>query len=196
MVPQGGRSRRLGPPRSYNLSEKRGVMFFMDFATVRRLKAQKFLYTLGGTIPAANGPSAGALELSTPIQQGFSFWSEIMTIAFTTLNDAGADNGVNYLTAQFKDGANQLGLSNTFIDLATLAAPGRQRSIGVAGDPSNQLATLGVPFPHLWLSTGTIIADVRNASNTGNLVRFTWNGYLIPDSQMAAFDQWAAGSGL
>lgn len=171
-------------------------MYFMDFATVRRLGAQKFLYTLSGVIPAANGASAGALELSTPIQQGFSFWSEVLTVAFTTLASGGTDDGVNYITTQFKDGANQLGLSNAFIDLATLAAPGRQRSIGVAGDPSNQLATIGIPWPHLWLSTGTIIADNRNASNTANQLRLTWNGYLIPDSKMAQFDQWAAGAGL
>lgn len=171
-------------------------MFFMDFPTVRRLEAKKFMYTLSGTIPAANSSSAGALELSTPIQQGFSFWSEVLTIAFTTVNSDGDDDGVNYLTAQFKDGANQLALSNTFIDLATLAAPGRQRAIGVAGDPSNQLATVGIPFPHLWLSTGQLIADVRNASNTENELRITWNGYLISDSKMAQFDQWAAGAAL
>ncbi len=167
-------------------------MFFMDFATVRRLKARKFLYTLSGSVPAFNGSNAGALELTQPIQQGFHFWSEILTISFTTLNSAGADDGVNQITAQFKDGANQLGLSNTFIDLATLSAPGRQRSTGVAGDPSNQLSTAGIPFPHLWLGTGSLIADLRNASNTANNFRGTWNGYLIPESMINQFDAWAA----
>lgn len=167
-------------------------MFFMDFFTVRRLKARKFAYTLSGSVPALNSPQAGALELTQPIQQGFHFWSEIMTISFTTLNSAGADDGVNQLTCQFKDGANQLGLSNTFIDLATLAAPGRQRATGVAGDPSNQLATTGIPWPHLWLGTGSLIADVRNASNTANLFRVTWNGYLIPESKINEFDAWAS----
>ena len=166
-------------------------MFFMDFMTVRRLKARKFAYTLAGSVPAFNGPQAGALELSEPIQQGFHFWSEIMTISFTTLNSAGADDGVSQLTCQFKDGANQLGLSNTFVDLATISAPGRQRSTGVAGDPSNQLQTTGVPWPHLWLGTGAIIADMRNASNTANMVDLTWNGYLIPESMINQFDAWA-----
>lgn len=167
-------------------------MFFMDFATVRRLKARKFCYTLSGSVPAFNGANAGALELTQPIQQGFHFWSEILTISFTTLNSAGADDGVNQITAQFKDGANQIGLSNTFIDLATLSAPGRQRATGIAGDPSNQLATAGIPYPHLWLGTGALIADLRNASNTANLFRATWNGYLIPESMINQFDAWAA----
>lgn len=170
-------------------------MFFMDFATVRRLNARKFFYTLSGTVPAANGVQAGALELNQPIQQGFHFWSEVQTITFSTLNNAGADDGVCLLTAQFKDGANQLGLSNTFVDLATLSAPGRQRSPGVAGDPSNQLSTVGIPFPHLWLGTGSIIADLRNGSNTANLFRATWNGYLIPENKIAEFDIWLSGPG-
>lgn len=169
-------------------------MFFMDFGTVRRLKARKFAYTLSGSIPAFNGTQAGALELSEPVQQGFHFWSEILTISFTTLNSAGADDGVNQLTCQFKDGANQLGLTNTFVDLATLSAPGRQRATGIAGDPSNQLGTTGIPFPHLWLAQGSLIADLRNASNTANLFRCTWNGYLIPESMINQFDAWASGA--
>lgn len=167
-------------------------MFFMDFATVRRLQARKFAYTLSGSIPAFNGAQAGALELNQNIQQGFHFWSEVMTLSFTTLNSAGADDGVCTLTGQFKDGANQIGLSNTFVDLSTLAAPGRQRAVGVAGDPSNQLNTTGIPWPHLYLGTGAIIVDLRNSSNTANLFRGTWNGYLIPESMINQFDAWAA----
>jgi hypothetical protein len=166
-------------------------MYFMDYATLRALDARKFLVELEGDVPAHNSSSAGALELNQPIQQGFHFWSEVLTLAFTTLADDGTDDGVNYLTAQFKDGANQLALSNTFIDLATLAAPGRQRAVGVSGDPSNQLATTGIPFPHLWLATGAVIVDLRNASNTANHFVMTLNGYLIPEAKLAAFDNWA-----
>lgn len=167
-------------------------MFFMDFLTVRRLQARKFIYTLSGSVPAFNGAQAGALELTQPIQQGFHFWSEVLTISFTTLNSAGADDGVCTLTCQPKDGANQIGMSNTFVDLSTLSAPGRQRAVGVAGDPSNQLSTTGIPWPHLYLGTGALIADLRNSSNTANLFRATWNGYLIPESMIALFDSWAA----
>lgn len=166
-------------------------MFFMDFQTVRRLRARKFVYTLQGSVPAFNGAQAGAVEFSDTIQTGFSFWSELLTISFTTLNSAGADDGVCTLSCQFKDGANQVGLSNTFVDLSTLSAPGRQRAVGVAGDPSNQLAA-SIPWPHLYLATGQIQVDLRNSSNTANLFKGTWNGYLVPDSSLAAFDQWVS----
>lgn len=167
-------------------------MFFMDFLTVRRLQARRFSYTLTGAVPAANGGNAGALEINLSIQTGFHFWSEVLTVSFTTVNSAGVDDGVNQLTCQFKDGANQIGLSNTFVDLSTISAPGRQRATGLAGDPSNQLATTGIPFPHLWLGTGSIIADLRNASNTANQFRATFGGYLIPESKIAEFDAYAA----
>lgn len=169
-------------------------MFFMPFETVRRLRAKKFVYTLSATIPAFNGPQAGALEVTALIQDGFHFWSEVMTISFSTLNSAGVDDGVNRLTCQFRDNANQLGLSNTFVDLSTLAAPGRQRSNGVAGDPSGQLQTVGIPWPHLYAATGAVACDVRNSSNTANTFRATFNGYLIPISALSDFDAWAAGA--
>lgn len=169
-------------------------MFFMDFATARRLEARKFAYTLAGTVPAFNGPQAGAISLEEKIQQGFNFWSELMAISYTTLNNAGADDGVSVITVQFRDGANQLGMSNTFIDVATIAAPGRQRAVGVAGDPSNALAVPGgIPYPHLWAGTGSILADLRGSSNTANIFRVTFQGYLIPEKNMALFDQWIAG---
>lgn len=172
-------------------------MFFMDFATARRLEAKKFLYTLAGSAPALNGGNAGAILIEEKIQQGYHFWSELLAITFTTLANAGTDDGVNYLSCQFKDGANQLGLSNTFVDLATIAAPGRVRSVGVAGDAGQSLAIDGgVPWPHLWLGTGSIQADLRNGSNTANLFKCTFHGYLIPERNIELFDRWLGGQSI
>lgn len=170
-------------------------MFFMDMATVRRLRATKFVYSLTGDIPALNSAQAGRAEIQQNVQSGFHFWCELLTISFTTVNSAGVDDGVCTLSAMFKDGANQVGLSNTSVDLSLLSAPGRQRAVGLAGDPSNQLATPGIPWPHLYVETGGIIADVSNTSNTQNRVSFGFNGYLIPVSNIAAFDAWLASGG-
>jgi len=165
-------------------------MFFMDMATVWRLRATKFYYTLAGLIPALNGPQAGRSELQQNIQAGFHFWCELLTVSFSTVNSAGVDDGVCTLSAQFKDGANQVGLSNTFVNLSLLSAPGRQRSVGLAGDPSNQLATPGLPWPHLYIETGGIITDLSNASNSPNQVNLGYSGYLIPVSMLGKFDAW------
>lgn len=168
-------------------------MFFMDFATVRRLGARKFNHHLSGTAPAANGANAGGLPLESKIQTGFDFWSEVLNISYTTLDNAGADDGVNRLMVQFVDGSNQLGMSNVEIDAVTIAAPGRQRAIGIAGNAGQSLDIPGVPYPHLWEGTGAIIANVRNTSNTANTIAITFQGYLIPSRNREAFDQWLAG---
>jgi hypothetical protein len=166
------------------------MFFFMDFGTMRRLGAREFKHHLAGTAPAANGPNAGGLPLESKIQTGFDFWSEMLTISYSTLDNAGADDGVNRLFVQFVDGANQLGMSNVEIDAVTIAAPGRQRAIGIAGNAGQSLNIPGVPYPHLWEGTGSIIANVRNTSNTANTIAITFGGYLIPAASRAAFDQW------
>jgi len=145
---------------------------------------------LADVIPAFNSPNAGRGQLSESIQAGYHFWCELLTISFSTLNSAGADDGVCTLSGQFRDGANQVGLSNTFVNLSLLSAPGRQRSAGIAGDPSNQLNTPGIPWPYLYMETGGIIVDVSNTSNTENLVDMAFNGYLIPRDKLAQFDAW------
>lgn len=165
-------------------------MFFMSLNAMRMLNASKFVYTLAGAVPAFNSANAGRTQLQENIQAGFHFWCELLTISFTTVNSAGVDDGVCTLSAQFRDGANQVGLSNTFVDLSLLSAPGRQRTVGLAGDPSNQLDTPGIPWPYLYLETGGIIADISNISNTANDVKMAFNGYLIPRDKMAQFDAW------
>lgn len=176
-------------------------MFFMDFATARRLGAKKFVYGLRKTVPAANGGNAGAAMAEEKLQQGWSFWSELLAISFTTKNlddeSAIVDDGVNHLTAKIEDGATQLALCNDFLDIVTIAAPGRQRSVGVAGDPGNALAIDGgVPWPHLWMSTGSIKVDLRNDVNTPNNFDCAFHGYLIPDVNLHLFDQWISGQSI
>ncbi len=175
-------------------------MFFMDFATQRRLGARKFVYFLAGPVPAANAGNAGAALIEEKLQQNWNFWSELLAISFTTLELVSStitDDGASHLSAKFEDGATQLALCNTFGDLAAIAAPGRQRLPGVAGDPANALSVDGgVPWPHLWLNTGSIKVDLRNDANTPNYFKCAFHGYLIPESNMGLFDQWINGQSI
>lgn len=142
---------------------------------IARLEARFFQYALSSTIAGA-----GSDLPQKQIQNGFHFWSEFLTVTYNTLSDGGADDGVNRFTAQFKSGSNQIGLSNDFIDLATIATPGRQRTIGVAGDPSLPLHIQGFPWPYLYEATGSIIVDLRKTGTSTQTVRFVWTGFLIP----------------
>lgn len=142
---------------------------------IARMDARFFQYALSSTIAGA-----GSDLPQKQIQNGFHFWSEFLTMTYNTLSDGGADDGVNRFTAQFKSGANQIGLSNDLIDLATIAAPGRQRTVGVAGDPSLPLHIQGLPWPYLYEATGSIIVDLRKSGTSTQTIRFVWTGFLIP----------------
>ncbi len=145
---------------------------------ISRLNARFFQYALQSTLPNQGAYSDLA---QVAMQSGFHFWSEFLTITYNTLADGSAtDDGVCRFSAQFKSGGNQIGLSNGQIDLATIAAPGRVRTIGIAGDPAQQLHIQGLPWPYLYEATGAIIADVRKAGTGVGTVKFVWTGFLIP----------------
>lgn len=147
---------------------------------IARMEARFFQYALSSTIAGASSDLP-----QKQIQNGFHFWSEFLTITYNTLADGGAaDDGVNRFTAQFKSGANQIGLSNDLIDLATIATPGRQRTVGIAGDPSQPLHIQGFPWPYLYEATGSIIVDLRKSGTSTQTVRFVWTGFLVPVSKV------------
>lgn len=114
------------------------------------------------------------------IQSGFHFWSEFLTLTFNTLDDAGSDDGVCHLSSKFFTGANEQALGNDFISLSTIAIPGRQRAIGINGDPSNAIHTQGLPMPYLWEATGSIGMQVACDSVVANHFEAVWTGFLIP----------------
>lgn len=149
---------------------------------IARLGARFFQYSLSATLPSSDG-SLQAIP-QEQIQAGFHFWSEFLTITYTTLVEGEAadeDDGVCHFSAQFKSGSNQIGLSNGFIDLATIATPGRQRSLDVSGDPSLPLHIQGFPWPYFYEATGSIMVDLRK-EDTGaeETAKFVWTGFLIP----------------
>lgn len=144
---------------------------------VSQMDARMFQYELSDTLPS-NGSSNGLPQKQ--IQSGFHFWAEQLNIAYTTLNDAGADDGVCRFTAEFQSGSNQIGLSNGIIDLSTIAVPGRQRAIGVAGDPSLGLGVTGFPWFYLYESGGTIKVQLGKIGTTVETIHFVWTGWLIP----------------
>lgn len=146
---------------------------------IARLRARFFQYNLQSTLPL-NGVNQDLPQVQ--IQAGFHFWSEFLTVTYTTQAADGTDDGVCKFSAQFKSGSNQIGLSNGFIDLATIATPGRQRTLAVAGDPSLPLHIQGFPWPYFYEATGSIIVDLRKVA-TGAVTqtaKFVWTGFLIP----------------
>lgn len=158
---------------------------FLPLVMQAAMDARFFQYELQATVPAL-----GTAFPSKTIQNGFHFFAELLTIVYPTIQ-TGVDDGVTRLSGVFKSGTNQIGLSSGPIDLATIAAPGRQRTVGIAGDPSNALNIPGFPFPYLFESNGAIAVDLANAADTAAIAKFTWTGYLIPTYKVrSAADFW------
>lgn len=145
-------------------------------------KTPRFVYEGKGTIPAK--ASGGAKLIPIDITSDAHFYSEVVTISYQTLNivDVGGvptlvDDGVNHLSVKITDGSIGREMNTDFIDLAPFAAYGRERSPGVAGDPSSELHIPGFPWPYLWESRGAINLDTRNDSDSEIKVTYQFHGY-------------------
>lgn len=146
------------------------------------MDARFFQYELQDTLPA-NGSGIGLPQKQ--IQSGFHFWSEQLNMVYTTLANDGSDDGVCRFSAAFRSGANQIALGTGRMDLSTIAVPGRQRAVGVAGDPSLGLNVSGFPWFYFYESGGTIVVDLAKVGTTVETIRFVWTGWLIPTSRVA-----------
>lgn len=147
----------------------------IPFSVLSALGARFFQYPVGGDVLA--GATA---QFSKTIQSGFHFWSERLSVSYTT-NQNGVDDGVCRLSVRFQSGANQQSLTSDFISLETISSPGRQRTTAIAGDPSLGLQIPGIPFPYLWEASGAIFAETKSAATVSTqTVRYVFHGYLIP----------------
>lgn len=142
---------------------------------IAKMEARFFQYPLEASVPAG-----GQAMPQVQIQNGFHFFSCFQTVIYSTISE-GVDTGVCQLSAQYKAGGSQIGLSSDFIDLATIATPGRQRTVGVAGDPSLPMHIQGFPWPYLYEATSSIIIDLRSAAVTdANTAKFLFTGFQVP----------------
>lgn len=129
-----------------------------------------FKYTTGGNVPAN---SSAIFEIA--ISADAAFHAQSVTGEFTTLNAGGADGGANGLTMQWFDDGRDLRLFNDFIPCSLVFSPGRQRSSGIAGDPSQQLF-FPIEFDYLFKPTSTFRCEVRNSLATDNNFQMCFHG--------------------
>lgn len=150
------------------------------------------------TIPLTAECRAGQVTpMQEDLQAAYHFFSAFWTVTYPTKQNVGTppvltDDGVTRLAVRFKDKSRSTNLTTeNFLDLATLGAPGRQRTPGVTGDPSQQLHITGVEWPYLYEAKGGVVVEVANNANVDYAagdVNFTFKGYLIPTAVFATGD--------
>lgn len=134
-----------------------------------------FKYTAGGPVPA-NDTAFFEMAISADAH----FDCKQMTGAFTTLTGAAVDGGASGMSFQIFDDGRDLRLFNDVIPAELVFSPGRQRSSGVAGDPSLQLF-YPIEFDYLFKATSTVRFEVRNSLAFANdfFVCFHGTKYLV-----------------
>lgn len=133
-----------------------------------REKSPQWLF--GSAVLPASGP--GQIQLSVPV--GFYFQSQYLAGSYTTIN-GGVDVGVCGVSLQIEDKGKHLRLTDALIPLSLFCSPGRQRTSGVAGDPSHQLF-MPIEFNHLFRPVSTIQIDLQNAFTSPNTVNIVIMG--------------------
>lgn len=120
-------------------------------------------------------PAGGGADISIDIKRDAHFECYFLTGSFTTLNVAGADDGVNHVSIRISDGSNDLKLMENFIPANLFLSPGRTMSPGVAGNPTNQLF-YPFPFYHIFPANGSIIVEGANNGGTQNTLNLLFWG--------------------
>lgn len=155
---------------------------------VARLHGKVFNYVLTGSLPGSVGGAPGTAPLSKQVDSAFHFLSEAIYSTYNTLSAVGVDSGTNTISAQFRAAQTNFFLSDDFIDLACIAAPGRQRTVGVAGDPSQQLHIAGLPWFYPYPAGSNISVDLRNTSTQALTPFLDFKGYIIPVSEFPTIE--------
>lgn len=116
-----------------------------------------------GVVP---GPGTKPLEITIP--NAVHFVSESITGIYTTLDAGGADGGVCLLDLKI----NLRGKYELFyndVPLSCFMSPGRQRTSGIAGDPSHQLF-YPKKFENMFPALSQIKLDFSSSAATDNEV--------------------------
>lgn len=114
-------------------------------------------------------PAAGSTTLAIQITNDADFLNLQITGGFTTMiaGEPNEDDGVNHISFNITDENRNIKLFNTLVPANLVFSPGRQRSSGFAGDPSNQLF-YPKEFIYPFKGGGQIIIDLSNDSDADN----------------------------
>lgn len=143
-----------------------------------REKSPQWLY---GSAVVAAGAAAGQIQIGVP--SSYYFHCHYLSGSYTSIN-GGVDVGVNGLSMRLEDQGKHLVIFDAFIPCSLFLSPGRQRTSGVAGDPSHPFF-MPVELDHLFRPISTINVQVANAFTsdcTLNLV-FMGTAYWIEPSK-------------
>ena len=115
-----------------------------------------------------------------------ALWMKKMTGSFSTLKDDGGgniiDDGVCYLRAKLIDGATDKALTNDYVPLNLLLAPGHVKDATATNNgaiATPQIFLLPYSWEYIWAKDASIIMKVKNDSDVANNFKALFHGFRI-----------------
>jgi len=148
----------------------------VEYLLQRFRNAKKyFQFILGDSKTITAGATQEEVTLSISNAAGFHI--EWLVGLYTTFQ-GGADDGVCRLAMSIQDSGIETGLTNKALNLALLFSPGRQRTSGIAGDPSNPLF-YGRAFDHVILPNTDLNLVINSTSDESNEFSVAFFGHKL-----------------
>lgn len=122
------------------------------------------------TIPANTNGSDPVL-----ISKDGHFKSFYLGGQYTTLTAEDADGGACQVSVKIIDNGRRWAILDNLTPMSLFCSPGRQRSSGVAGDPSNPLY-YPIEFPYYFLAGTNFTVEYSNASAYANTIWLIFYG--------------------
>jgi len=126
--------------------------------------------TFSKTVPA-NTSGSDVVQIS----DDGHFKSYYLGGQFTSLTAEDTDGGACGINVKIHDNGRRWDIIDNLTPMSLFCSPGRQRSSGVAGDPSNPLF-YPVEFPYIFMAGTTIRVEYTNTLAYANTFWLIWYG--------------------
>lgn len=126
--------------------------------------------TFSKTVPA-NTNGSDVVQIS----DDGHFKSVFLGGQYSSLTAEDTDGGACQISVKIVDNGRRWDIIDNLTPMSLFCSPGRQRSSGIAGDPSNPLF-YPVEFPYIFLAGTTIRVEYANAAAYANTFWLIWYG--------------------
>lgn len=142
--------------------------------TIEEMDWQRLQWLSFSQTVAANTSGSQNLKVS----DAGHFKSYYLGGQYTTLTAETTDGGACLMSVKITDNGRRWEIFDNLIPMSLFCSPGRQRSSGVAGDPSNPLF-YPIEFPYIFLAGTSIKIEWTNAAAYANTFWLIWYGDII-----------------
>lgn len=138
---------------------------------IQRMNYERLQWISFSKLVPANSNGSDVVQIS----DDGAFESLFLGGQYTTLTGEETDGGACTVSVKIHDNGRRWDIIDNLVPMSLFCSPGRQRSSGVAGDPSNPLF-YPIEFPYMFLAGTSIRVEYSNSSDFANQIWLIWYG--------------------